>query len=72
MISKKLALRYKAFGVVNESGLDKDEYDKKFNHIIIRDRRHRKVVGYFSILIIALARVFKTAILLLLIMTSKL
>ena len=25
------AFRYKAFGVVNESGLDRDEYDKKFN-----------------------------------------
>ena len=25
----------------------KDEYDQKFKHIVIRDRRHRKVVGYF-------------------------
>ena len=41
------AFRYKAFGVVNESGLDRDEYDKKFNHVIIRDRQHRTVVGYF-------------------------
>ena len=46
-IKEAQAFRYKAFGVVNESGLDKDEYDQKFNHIIIRDRRHRKVVGYF-------------------------
>ena len=46
-IAEAQAFRYKAFGVVNESGLDKDEYDQKFNHIIIRDRRHRKVVGYF-------------------------
>ena len=57
--------------MVNESGLDKDEYDQKFNHIIIRDRRHRKVVDILGILVIALARVFKTAILPL-IMTSKL
>ena len=41
------AFRYKAFGVVNESGLDRDEYDKKFNHVIIRDRKHRSVVGCF-------------------------
>ena len=41
------AFRYKAFGVVNESGLDRDEYDKKFNHVIIRDRKHRRVVGCF-------------------------
>ena len=27
------AFRYKAFGVVNESGLDRDEYDKKFNRV---------------------------------------
>ena len=46
-IKEAQAFRCKAFGVVNESGLDKDEYDQKFNHIIIRDRRHRKVVGYF-------------------------
>ncbi|MAW45452.1 MAG: ornithine-acyl-ACP acyltransferase [Marinovum sp.] len=41
------AFRYKAFGVVNESGLDRDEYDKKFNHVIIRERKHRRVVGCF-------------------------
>ena len=70
-IKEAQAFRYKAFGVVNESGLDKDEYDQKFNHIIIRDRRHRKVVDILGILVIALARVFKTAILPL-IMTSKL
>ena len=41
------AFRYKAFGGVSESGLDRDEYDKKFNHVIIRDRKHRMVVGCF-------------------------
>ena len=41
------AFRYKAFGVVNESGLDRNEYDKKFNHVIICDRKHRRVVGCF-------------------------
>ena len=46
-IKEAQAFRYKAFGLVNESGLDKDEYDQKFNHIVIRDRQHRKVVGYF-------------------------
>ena len=46
-IKEAQAFRYKAFGMVNESGLDKDEYDQKFNHIIIRDKRHRTVVGYF-------------------------
>ena len=33
-IKEAQAFRYKAFGVINESGLDKDEYDQKFNHII--------------------------------------
>ena len=41
------AFRYKAFGFVNESGVDRDEYDKKFNHVIIRDRKHRRVVECF-------------------------
>lgn len=33
--------------MVNESGLDRDEYDKKFNHVIIRDMKDRRVVGCF-------------------------
>ena len=33
--------------MVKESGLDRDEYDKKFNHVIIRDRKHRSVVECF-------------------------
>jgi len=41
------AFRYKAFGVANETGLECDEYDKKFKHILIRDRQNRRVVGYF-------------------------
>ena len=41
------AFRYKAFGVVNESGLDRNEYDKKFNHVIICDRKHRRLLGCF-------------------------
>ena len=41
------AFRYKAFGMANETGLECDEYDKKFKHILIRDRQNRRVVGYF-------------------------
>ena len=70
-IKEAQAFRYKAFGMVNESGLDKDEYDQKFNHIISVISDIAKSWDILGILVIALARVFKTAILPL-IMTSKL
>ena len=57
------AFRYKAFGGVSESGLDRDEYDKKFNHVIIRDRKHRRVVGCFRYTYIPLVPCFKVVIL---------
>ena len=38
------AFRYKAFGVANETGLECDEYDKKFKHILIRDRQNLSLI----------------------------
>ena len=41
------AFRYKVFGVANETGIESDDYDKKFKHVLIRDRQNRRIVGYF-------------------------